>query len=81
MLNTGGGPASHPHTWPADRCSRIQWWYDTVAALVDVQAKYADGLAVPANQWNRRVGSAVTERPEITMTKQDQSSMKQGLAK
>jgi hypothetical protein len=48
---------------------------------VDVQAKYADGLAVPANQWNRRVGSAVTERPEITMTKQDQSSMKQGLAK
>ena len=45
---------------PADRRSRIQRWQDTLAALTDLQVKYAAWLeALPNNQQEGAVAEAL----------------------
>ena len=45
---------------PTDRRSRIQRWNDTIAALIDLQAEYAEWLeALPDNQLDGATADAL----------------------
>jgi len=45
---------------PADRRSRIQRWYDTIAALTDLQVEYGAWLeALPDNQRDSATAEAL----------------------
>jgi hypothetical protein len=66
--HTDGAPVVRVRR-PADRCSRIQRWNDTIAALVDIQAEYARWLdALPDNQQDSAMAEALQAIVELDLS-------------